>query len=52
MHLLARSQGVATLANTFHDENFIRQEVKHMCDWLKSCAENATHSAHDEGVRG
>lgn len=34
MHLLARSQGVATLANAFHDENFIRQEVGQMCDWL------------------
>jgi AcrR family transcriptional regulator len=36
MHLLARSQGVATLANAFHDEKFIRQEVKQMCDWLAS----------------
>ena len=41
MHLLARSQGVATLANAFHDEKFIRQEVKQMCDWLQSCAESA-----------
>jgi hypothetical protein len=39
MHLLARSQGVATLANVFHDEAFIRQEVKQMCDWLKSCTD-------------
>src|SRR5687768_2137629 len=38
MHLLARSQGVATLANAFHDEKFIRQEVKLMCDWLDSIA--------------
>ena len=38
MHLLARSQGVATLANAFHDEKFIRQEVKLMCDWLESYA--------------
>lgn len=37
MHLLARSQGVATLANAFHDEKFINQEVKQMCDWLRSC---------------
>ena len=37
MHLLARSQGVAALANAFHDEKFIRQEVKQMCDWLRSC---------------
>ncbi len=40
MHLLARSQGVATLANAFHDEAFIRQEVKQMCEWLESCTEN------------
>lgn len=36
MHLLARSQGVATLANAFHDEAFIRQEVQQMHDWLAS----------------
>jgi TetR/AcrR family transcriptional repressor of nem operon len=41
MHLLARSQGVATLANAFHDEKFIRQEVEQMCDWLRSCAADA-----------
>ena len=34
MHLLARSQGVATLANAFGDEKFIRQEVQQMYDWL------------------
>lgn len=34
MHLLARSQGVATLANAFHSEKFIKQEVQQMCDWL------------------
>jgi TetR/AcrR family transcriptional repressor of nem operon len=34
MHLLARSQGVATLAAAFHDEKFIRQEVKQMYKWL------------------
>jgi len=38
MHLLARSQGVATLANAFHDEKFIRQEVKQMEDWLDALA--------------
>src|SRR5215470_15468717 len=41
MHLLARSQGVATLANAFHDEKFIRREVEQMCDWLRSCASSA-----------
>jgi len=41
MHLLARSQGVAALANAFQDEHFVKQEVEQMWDWLKSCAENA-----------
>jgi TetR/AcrR family transcriptional regulator, transcriptional repressor for nem operon len=40
MHLLARSQGVATLANAFHDEKFIRQEVAEMCAWLETCVED------------
>lgn len=34
MHVLAFSQGVATLANAFNDENFIKQEVKRMEQWL------------------
>ncbi len=34
MHVLARSQGVATLASAFGDEKFIRREVGEMCDWL------------------
>ena len=37
MHLLARSQGVAMLAHAFHDEKFIKHEVKQLCDWLKTC---------------
>jgi len=41
MHLLARSQGVATLANAFHDEKFIKQEVKLMSDWLNSLSVSA-----------
>ena len=48
MYLLARSQGVATLANAFHDEKFIRQEVTQMCDWLNSCTEGAARDVHDE----
>jgi TetR/AcrR family transcriptional repressor of nem operon len=47
MHLLARSQGVATLASAFHDEKFIRQEVEEMCEWLRSCMESADE--HGEG---
>lgn len=41
MHLLARSQGVATLANAFHDEKFIKNEVQQMSDWLSSCIKGA-----------
>lgn len=41
MHLLAWSQGIATLANAFHDENFIREEVRQLHDWLQSLAANA-----------
>lgn len=48
MHLLARSQGVATLASAFHDEKFIKQEVKRMCDWLESCTESAAHNTRGE----
>ncbi|HEX2116296.1 MAG TPA: helix-turn-helix domain-containing protein [Alphaproteobacteria bacterium] len=51
MHLLARSQGVATLANAFHDEKFIRQEVALMSDWLASYTEGAARHAHEHGER-
>ncbi|MBL1256371.1 TetR/AcrR family transcriptional regulator [Methylocystis sp. Sn-Cys] len=36
MRLLARSQGVATLANAFRDEDFIRREVDEICAWLEA----------------
>lgn len=45
MHLLARSQGIATLANSFHDEKFIRQEVRQMDDWLNSLTKNTARKA-------
>jgi TetR/AcrR family transcriptional regulator, transcriptional repressor for nem operon len=48
MHLLARSQGVATLAAAFHDEKFIRQEFKQMNAWLDSCLTRATPDADDK----
>lgn len=47
LQLLARSQGVAMLANAFHDEDFIRREVEQMCEWLTSLTEG-TGEAHDE----
>lgn len=52
MHLLARSQGVATLANAFHDEKFVKQEVKQMCGWLRLCTESAARTARDEHGAG
>jgi TetR/AcrR family transcriptional repressor of nem operon len=42
MQLLARSQGVATLASAFQDEQFIRKEVDDMVEWLKPYAKGAT----------
>jgi AcrR family transcriptional regulator len=36
MHLLAFSQGVATLASAFQDEKFIRSEVSRLNEWLAS----------------
>ncbi|MDV7339691.1 TetR/AcrR family transcriptional regulator [Terasakiella sp. A23] len=34
MHLLSRSQGVATLANAFNDLDFLHAEVDLMFEWL------------------
>ena len=41
MHLLARSQGVATLASAFNDKKFIKQEVKQLHKWLAQYTDNA-----------
>lgn len=41
MHLLARSQGVAALANAFRDEAFIAAEVGQMEAWLEVVAAGA-----------
>jgi TetR/AcrR family transcriptional regulator, transcriptional repressor for nem operon len=41
MHVLARSQGVAVLANAFRDEKFIRAEVDNLLTWL-SAVESAS----------
>lgn len=45
MHLLARSQGVATLANAFGDDEFVEQEVVQMCDWLAACVKEIKKGA-------
>jgi AcrR family transcriptional regulator len=36
LHILMRSQGVATLATAFRDEEFIRREVADMEAWLQA----------------
>jgi AcrR family transcriptional regulator len=41
MHVLAMSQGVAALANAFHDDKFIQREVRQMCEWLQSYTDSS-----------
>ncbi|HYD86090.1 MAG TPA: TetR/AcrR family transcriptional regulator [Vitreimonas sp.] len=41
LHILARSQGVAVLANAFRDEKFLRHEVRLMSEWLAGVAAGA-----------
>lgn len=36
MHLLARSQGIATLASAFRDEAFIETEARQLQQWLSA----------------
>lgn len=43
MHILARSQGVATLASAFCDKKFIKQEVQQMCKWLDALQAPSAH---------
>jgi len=47
MQLLARSQGVASLANAFHDERFLAREVARMCDWLDTRGQDAGMPAQE-----
>lgn len=35
MHLIARGQGISTLANAFHDEQFLEQEVQQLHHWVQ-----------------
>ena len=41
MHLLARSQGIATLASAFHDAQFIKQEVAQLNSWLDAYSDQS-----------
>lgn len=38
MHLLGRSQGIASLANAFHDAAFLNREVQHLDVWIDGLA--------------
>ncbi|WP_296998065.1 MULTISPECIES: TetR/AcrR family transcriptional regulator [unclassified Thalassospira] len=49
MHILGRSQGVATLANAFDDDRFLRHEVELMCDWLDAQIADLANSNHPTG---
>ncbi len=40
MHLLALSQGIATLASAFNDEKFIKREVNRLYEWLAPYTRN------------
>lgn len=44
-HLLARSQGVATLANAFRDKKYVQREVQLMCDWLDETLKSEQETA-------
>lgn len=46
LHLLARTQGVATLASAFRDEAFIRREVAEMEAWLAALPSGRDTAGH------
>lgn len=51
MHVLAHSQGVATLANAFHDEAFVAQEVARIGVWLDTIVSKHTSAARKAAAR-
>lgn len=40
LHLLGRTQGVASLANAFRDTAYVQREVVQMLAWVRTCARN------------
>jgi len=44
LHILMRSQGVASLATAFHDQDFIHREVQDMNAWLEKQCPDTTSS--------
>ncbi len=47
MHILARSQGAATLANAYPDEPFLETEVAQMLAWLDAVADQQDQTQQD-----
>jgi len=47
MHILARSQGAATLANAYPDEPFLETEVAQMLAWLDAVADQPDQTQQD-----
>lgn len=45
MHVLMRSQGVATLLMAFHDDGFLRREVDDLCAWLEANVPGTRYTA-------
>jgi AcrR family transcriptional regulator len=43
LHLLARSQGIAVMANAFGDEEFIKREVNLACEWVQQLSQELEH---------
>lgn len=46
LHLIGRSQGVAVMANTFHDEKFMRREVRALHAWLARYSQEQEQEKH------
>ena len=47
MHVLAASQGVATLTNAFGEDDFVRREVQHLNEWLTSVVGESNPSGQE-----
>jgi len=41
MHVLAASQGIATMSNAYQDREFVRREVERLCAWVDAQAAEA-----------
>lgn len=45
MHVLAFSQGVAVLANAYHDKRFVAREVEMLCAWVDGLTPACGHGS-------